>query len=486
MIGDGVMPLLDVSGSWTNRDRQRHREFAVRVPELAEELWIRFRWGPAEVGAPAQRNLLTLSVFDPHGFRGAAVRWRAAQEIVISERAATPGFLLGPILPGDWTIVVDAHEILNDGLKSGRLGFQLEAAARRDQTAKTGDLGADGSRGPHLARKYVREGSRWYRGDLHSHTVHSDGSSTVADRASAAAQRGLDFLAITDHNTISQARADDPWPEELSRIRGSEITTFHGHLNILGLGDGIDWRNEPRGGGAAGILKQAALQKAIVVINHPSAYGNPECTGCHWDFARVDYTQIDAIEVWNGRWSAPENDNAGALALWTDLLRAGLHPTALAGTDSHSAEEDQHPDLPFTHVFAAEPDEASIVDAIRRGRVYLSSGPLLTFRAQGPDGAEVSLPGERLPSSGPFDLLVDIQDLATRATLWYVADGAMKALDVLDGPGRHLRYEELVAERWWRLEVRQGEESVGDLLVLTNPVHVGNDDQPVDGDHGRH
>jgi hypothetical protein len=109
----------------------------------------------------------------------------------------------------------------------------------------------------------------------------------------------------------------------------------------------------------------------------------------------------------------------------------------------------------------------------------------LTFRARGSDGTEVSVPGDRLRTGGPFDLLVAIGDLAAQATLWYVADGTMKALDVLEPPGRDLAYKGLSAERWWRLELRQGEEPAGDLLVLTNPVHAGDADRPADGDHGR-
>src|SRR6202012_5216069 len=46
-------------------------------------------------------------------------------------------------------------------------------------------------------------GRRWLAGDLHSHTVHSDGAQTVPEVAALAAGRGLDFLAIPDHNTIS-------------------------------------------------------------------------------------------------------------------------------------------------------------------------------------------------------------------------------------------------------------------------------------------
>ena len=46
-------------------------------------------------------------------------------------------------------------------------------------------------------------GRRWLAGDLHMHTVHSDGVMTVPELARFAAGRGLDFIAVTDHNTIS-------------------------------------------------------------------------------------------------------------------------------------------------------------------------------------------------------------------------------------------------------------------------------------------
>ena len=49
----------------------------------------------------------------------------------------------------------------------------------------------------------ARAGRRWLASDLHTHTVHSDGVLTVAGLAALAAGRGLDFIAVTDHNTIS-------------------------------------------------------------------------------------------------------------------------------------------------------------------------------------------------------------------------------------------------------------------------------------------
>ena len=46
-------------------------------------------------------------------------------------------------------------------------------------------------------------GPRWWAGDLHTHTVHSDGVLTVAELARLARGNGLDFIAVTDHNTVS-------------------------------------------------------------------------------------------------------------------------------------------------------------------------------------------------------------------------------------------------------------------------------------------
>ena len=44
---------------------------------------------------------------------------------------------------------------------------------------------------------------RWVSGDLHMHTVHSDGDWTVSSLMDAAVAAELDFIAITDHNTYS-------------------------------------------------------------------------------------------------------------------------------------------------------------------------------------------------------------------------------------------------------------------------------------------
>ena len=468
-MADTVLPLLDQAGRWTHRDRHQHHHFEIHVPTHAVELRIRFRWDPADMGSEHEANALSVSLYDPAGFRGVA--GRSDQEIVVGETAAALGFVAGPLPSGTWSIVVSTAAILNDGGETGYLEYRLEASATIGN-GPAASRPASATPAATASRPSDAGGPRWYRGDLHSHTVHSDGEITVEDRVRGAVERGLDFLAITDHNTISQHREIGRWPDGITPIRASEVTTFHGHMNCFGLQQAIDWRDAARGSGAATIADQAHRQNALISINHPSAFGDPWCVGCHWDFALVDYSTIDAIEVWNGRWAIPETANDSALALWTDLLDAGFRPTAVSGTDSHSAEEDQYVALPMDFVYADDRSERSILDAIRRGRVFLSSGPIVSFQARGSDGVDIVLPGEHMPADGRLDLSVDVETLDAPATLWYVTSGSMVALGACaPGRSRHAR-ERLVAKTWWRLEVRNGSAETGDVLALTNPVYV--------------
>ena len=466
-MADPTVVLLDASGQWTHRDRHEHHRFDVEVPSGTVELRIRFRWEPHDMGSEHEANAASLSVWAPDGFRGAVRRSDDDASTVIGETAATPGCLSGPIPAGTWDFNVDTGLILPDGAEFGHLSWHLEAEARLGEPRTVAPTPSP----PAMAARRPASGPRWYRGDLHSHTTHSDGDITVADRVRGAVERGLEFLAITDHNTISHHRETAAWPGGIIPIRGSEVTTFHGHINVWGLSTAIDWRDDRRGGGATGIVEQAHRQGALASINHPSAFGDPWCVGCHWDFARVDYSIFDGMEVWNGRWAIPETDDEGALALWTDLLDAGFRMTAVSGTDSHSAEEDAYIALPSTNVYADDGTEAAVLEGIRRGRVVLSSGPVVSFRARGTEDREVTLPGSEM-GGGPISLAVDVERVDAAATLWFVTSGSRVPLGACSTGSTHVRSEGLAADGWWRLELRNGSAANGDVLVLTNPVYL--------------
>jgi DNA polymerase (family X) len=66
----------------------------------------------------------------------------------------------------------------------------------------------------HRLPELVRAGD--LRGDLHCHTTLSDGRNSVAEMAAVAAERGYEYLAITDHSA-SHGFGNDVQPDELRR-----------------------------------------------------------------------------------------------------------------------------------------------------------------------------------------------------------------------------------------------------------------------------
>lgn len=63
------------------------------------------------------KNLVTLSLFSPEGFRGAAHRQAENQLHEISTEAASYGFLKGEITKGQWELCLNVHAIVTEGCK---------------------------------------------------------------------------------------------------------------------------------------------------------------------------------------------------------------------------------------------------------------------------------------------------------------------------------------------------------------------------------
>ena len=142
----------------------------------------------------------------------------------------------------------------------------------------------------------LRPRQAWYRGDLHMHTGHSDGTCPsqtgrsvpcpVFVTAEAAVRRGLDFIAVTDHNTISQydaLRELQPYYDKLLFIPGREITTFQGHANVFGITRFVDYRiGTPGAPDMNTIARDVHQLGGLISINHPSAPSGEICLGCGW------------------------------------------------------------------------------------------------------------------------------------------------------------------------------------------------------------
>ncbi len=162
--------------------------------------------------------------------------------------------------------------------------------------------------------------------DLHTHTCYSPDSLVSPERFLEACRRkGLDRVAVTDHNTIAGAlRLREMDPERI--IVGQEIRTTHGELIAYFLTEPVPPDLPPREAIAA-----VRAQGGVVGISHPLDRARREAMGR--DDVEALLEEVDFLEGFNARCLfAADNEAAQALA------RAHNLPVT-AGSDAHSLWE---------------------------------------------------------------------------------------------------------------------------------------------------
>lgn len=228
-------PDIVLRGTVTYADRQSYLELPFAVGKDVTRVSVELSYTERD-----KHTSIDLGVFDCERFRG----WSGGNKsfFTISETDATPSYLPGVIVPGKWKLILGVPNI-EDGVRSN-YEAKIYFSHRGDPLT-----GSTFSQAP------LREGPAWYRGDLHMHNAHSDGSCLSQAGAKvpcplyktveAAATRGLDFIAITDHNTMSQyddMRELQPYFDHLQLMPGREVTTFQGHANVFGTTAFVDFR----------------------------------------------------------------------------------------------------------------------------------------------------------------------------------------------------------------------------------------------------
>jgi hypothetical protein len=418
----------------------------VEVPAGVREIAVRLSYDRPEPPAGRPGNALDLGVFDPDGFRG----WSggARDSFSISRTSATPGYLPGVVGPGVWRVALGPYTVAPQGMN-----WTLEVTLRY------------GEPGPafvpsHAPTRARGRGRAWYRGDMHVHSVHSDGDWLPEQIVARARENGLDFVVSTEHNTSSAAGV---WGhharDDLLVIDGEEVTTRNGHYTALGLPPGtwIDWRHRAVDGVFPSVIEEIHGHGALAVAAHPFA----PFPGGRWKFG---YAGLDAIEVWNGPWTL---DDEASLAVWDAMLVERREWIPAVG-DSDSHKEGQVIGLPQNVVLADDLERGAILSAVKAGRLYVaeSSSVSMTFEASG--GGRAAGIGERL-GAGPDE----------RVTVSVGVDGVPSGVirlvtdegEVYEGPvGTAVWRTRARVSPYVRAEVRHPD---GTMAAFTNPIFLG-------------
>jgi hypothetical protein len=344
-----IIPILHIQYFVGHEQEGLYLTVPFEMPAEVEAFTLSYqypRYGAETSGgftAHPEINIIDLGLIAPDGSQvGASGSDKG--EIEVGETWATPGYRPHALVAGRWQIVLGAYKIAAEGVN---VSYELRFTPKR---------------------------MRLLKGDLHTHTLASDGVLTAAELGQHARRHGLDFVAITDHNQMVAAEALPHIPG-LTLIPGIEWTHYQGHANFTGVDqpyEGTFIANSPEEVRAH--FTSARERGALITINHPFE------EGCPFRFD-LNALPFDCIEIWNGPMRLA---NLQALGLWHKLLCAGQKIAACGGSDYHRNQLFLFPGGPTTCVYAPSASAADILAALRQGHayiVYAPDGPTLEMTA---------------------------------------------------------------------------------------------------------
>lgn len=234
----------------------------------------------------------------------------------------------------------------------------------------------------------------WLKCQLHSHTTNSDGDATPAELVAHYAGLGFDVLAITDHHFVTSSPSD-----ALLVIPSSELTAEpSGTLEADILALGAERLPDPNESFAS--IEEAA--KFIVEAGGVAFLAHP-----YWSMleasAYLDAPSLTGIELMNGGSELTNGDGCSS-EFWDTVLRhTGGRCLGIASDDCHSPGQDSN--QAWTMVKAEETSRDAVLEALRTGAFYGSSGPTLERVTVGAVGVEVQCSAARSVTlrSGPWD-----------------------------------------------------------------------------------
>lgn len=448
-------------------DQYTYRLEEFTVPESTGTIEVEFDYTGKNT-----HSEIEIGLFDPDGFRGTSRFSKSS--FIVSKYRTTPSYVSGPVSAGIWHI---------------SLGFPtIRAESEYEITIRLIPENHSEYYGP--LNKSLSDEQRWYHGDFHTHTGHSDAfgcQDTEGHRspcqvyqvAEASHRNNLDFVAINDHNTVSHHQdimVIQPTFPKLLLMRGQEVTTFYGHTNVIGTSIPVDFRIGYEGRNVHHIQQEADSLGALFVINHPGRETGPSCTGCGWSADSTNYDLVDAVEIVNG--TNVETEISG-IPFWHSLLNRGYRIPAIGGSDDHGAGfGSAQPGTPTTVVWASKLSESAILEGVKSGKVYLK-----TERANDPDINFYAETDRKKWEMGDIIMLNEVDASPITFTLTMDAQNDMSAEWILNG--ETIKIQEIATAKnngeikfmhildepapgWLRLNLRRG----NNITTITNPIYI--------------
>lgn len=396
------------------------------VPDNVEKITVSydyFRKGGGFIADLKPSNTVDIGLEDEKGnFLG----WSgsAHKSVSVGEYDSSPGYLCQPVKPGKWKIIVGAYHIMPQGVDvTYNISFKLK-------------------------------GERLLFGDLHIHTTASDGKLSAYEVGITAKNKGLDFVALANHNNFSENYCL-PHIDGLTFIPAVEWTHYKGHMNFFGIPDPFEnsfvanTEEEMRQ-----LISNARSKGAVISVNHP------KCRFC--PYLWEDDDAFDMVEIWNG---PMRPTNTRGISWWTEMLCRGRKLPAVGGSDFHKPKSPVKLGNPVTGVYSESPAPEDILRALRNGKAFISEsvgGVRLNLKY-----GEFSM-GDTANYSPDIPLVAQSNSNA----LVLVTDKGERSIDLVDGKAE-IKLEKV---KFAYVKALKGFGKAKKITAVSNPIYFNQED----------
>lgn len=242
-----------------------------------------------------------------------------------------------------------------------------------------------------------------YCGAIHVHSSYSDGTGEILDIITAGQKTGLDFIILTDHNTL-KARTEgwEGWHKDLLLIIGEEISSQNGHCLAIGTTTEIEHQQSLQN-----IIDDIGKQKALSFLAHPHGVYRPLFKHRDHSWKNWNINSYTGLELWSYMfdwvkdfrfyrcWKHYYNPNAQITGPFPQTLKTWDHicqksrSVCIGGVDAHAR---RYPLLPLvvfpyadlfqtlrTRIITSEPLSGSpsddillLLQALEKGNCFVS------------------------------------------------------------------------------------------------------------------
>ena len=224
---------------------------------------------------------------------------------------------------------------------------------------------------------------RWLKICLHAHTTESDGDEPLDRVIDWYRRLGFDCLVVTDHNLVTLP--DGESPERPLLIGGEEVTVMLEGESVAVYVNGVGLREavEP-------IVKDGVLATLQANVDAVVRAGGIPCLTSPYYREGFDHHTLAGIEgaVLMDIYNAHPNNVLGDPRtfsyerLWDEALTAGRRLFGVATDDAHNYREfsadNSNPGRAWVMARCSELTEESVLEALRSGDFYASTGVKLT------------------------------------------------------------------------------------------------------------